>query len=452
MTFSKPVLITLLFLASACLATAQIDELKLPETVFPSLEGILQTALQQSPQMISQTLNLDAASGGYLQAKAGMLPNLSGSYQPSKTRDHRADLTYPVDTTTLYYNVTLTQPLYHWGSLRNNARIGELQLKIAQRNYADAYRLLAQEIRAEYMGLIIKKIQIAKQQFTLKQAQDGLALAEDKLQKHLIGAADLFGPQMNLRQAQLAVDQADEDYAYSKRSFMRLAGLTSLDESAIPDEIPTVANSSGTLAGLLGGFLAEKDPDTYTLQNLRDQITQQDLNYRNAKNRLRPNLDLILGENETLTSYSLNIAARYQVRSDFIGVRVSWSIFDGFATRGAVRQTLAQRRQLERSYRDAVAALSDQAQNQFKQVDFAYRNMQITDLYYGSAKAVMAQRQGDYKRGLISEADLNAGKGGLYDSEISAFSARADYLNKLCQFLSLMQDDPALNNLPHAKS
>ncbi len=52
-------------------------------------------------------------------------------------------------------------------------------------------------------------------------------------------------------------------------------------------------------------------------------------------------------------------------------------------------------------------------------------------------------------RGLASEADVNTG-GDEYQgtAQIRAYTARSDYLMKVGDFLSTLQQDPALTNLP----
>jgi len=92
--------------------------------------------------------------------RAGQLPSLGGyaNYLPWD-RQVRSDLPEATNVNRLNYNFSVTQPLYHWGALQNNTRVGELQLRMTQGQTAEGYRMLVQEIRAQYLGLVIKKNQ-----------------------------------------------------------------------------------------------------------------------------------------------------------------------------------------------------------------------------------------------------------------------------------------------------
>src|SRR5204863_7022941 len=101
----------------------------LTEKIFPELQPILANALQQSPRMLERNLELDAASGDLLQARAGLYPAVSAYFQDSRTRDQREDVPGTLKTDKLYYNLSVSQPLYHWGAISNRAKIGEIREK-----------------------------------------------------------------------------------------------------------------------------------------------------------------------------------------------------------------------------------------------------------------------------------------------------------------------------------
>jgi outer membrane protein TolC len=80
------------FLGASLWAVAPaVDELTLPERILPQLDGILKTAVQQSPRMLNRALDLEVAENNRIQARANLLPTLSGSYSYYQAEDDRHD-------------------------------------------------------------------------------------------------------------------------------------------------------------------------------------------------------------------------------------------------------------------------------------------------------------------------------------------------------------------------
>jgi outer membrane protein TolC len=127
---------------------------------------------------------------------------------------------------------------------------------------------------------------------------------------------------------------------------------------------------------------------------------------------------------------------------------VNWTIFDGLAIRGAKSQSLARRRQLEQSYKDLAANLVDTARNEAKLLEFARRDMEMTNRLLSSSAGALREKKADAARGLASASDVSTAEMYNKDLEIRAYNARSDYLMKVGDFLSTLQQDPALANLP----
>lgn len=422
-------------------------DLPLPERSLAGLEPILRGAAAQSPRMVSRALDLEMAENNRLQARAGLLPSLSAYYRHYETQDERADLAGQLDASKIYYDISISQPLFHWGERRNNARIGQLQKLMAEGNLREAYRGLAQELRQKYLGLITQRQYVHRARHFLKMARQSASLAEERLAKKEISEMQAYPIRLAVEQGQINLERAEFDYDMARQSFARLAGLGDLPDSAIPEEVPTIANAHSSVDSLLAGFLAQREPVSPEAVNLRHQLDVEELNYKNQKTRLRPKISLAGGINQDETSYTLNTAQKYRVTSVYAGFSVSWTLFDGFAAQAGTRNALARRRQVENDYEQLVHRLGQQAQTQAKQLNFAARNMSITDRGYSSAEGNLKSKQEEFRTGLISESDLAAAELGLIDARIAAFNARTDYFIRVGDFLGTLAQDPAVSNL-----
>ena len=438
----------LCFISAVHAQSAPSDTFPLPETYFPALRGLIDTAAKQSPRMIARNTENAVAEANRISARSGQLPSVSGyfNYYPW-TRDKRADLPDSVGVKKTAYNVSVTQPLFHWGALHDNTRIGELQSKVTQGQTAEAYRVLVDEIRAQFLQVIVNKAGLARSRFNQRVADEQLTLARSKLEKHVISEADMFGPTVAAEQGRLAADRAADDYENSRVYLGKLCGLPPLSDEQIPTEVPPVTPASSALQSVTAEYTGQAEPSNNSLQSLRDQIETEKLNYRIANARLRPKVNMVVGTSQDEQNYSLN-SVRYKVQSYFAGVTVNWSIFDGFATRSAKVTALARRRQLEQNYRDQTADTITAVKTQTRQLEFAARNLAIVERMVGSAGNVLTAKKEDVGRGIASDADVNAAQLSLLDWQLAAYGARNDYMMRVSRLLSATQKDPALLNVP----
>lgn len=436
-----------LFLTSRA-QTTDVAQIPLPETYFPQLKSILEAAVKESPRMITRQLEEVIAEQSRITARAGLLPSAGGylNYYPLE-RDRRADLPFATDTQRLNYNVSINQPLFYWGARKNGNLIGQIQQKIAERTTEEAYRLLVQEIRSSYLQLVIKKVMLARSRLSLSIAKDRLSLAQSNYDKKVISEADMFSPRLNNDQAQLALDRVETDFDDSKRTFSKLIGHT-ITDAQIGDELPVVPAYPDKLRALYNQRVAANDVDSYTLRNLRSQIEIEKLNYKITAVRLLPTTNVVVGSSQDQQSYTTNIAAKYRLTTAYVGLSVGWNIFDGFSTHAAKTISLTRQRENQQTYDDATANLRDALKGQITQLEYSARAMEIAERILTSSQSGFQKKQDDLKRGLASEADVNAVQLTYYDAQVGALNQRFDYLVRTGDFLSTLMEDPALANLP----
>jgi outer membrane protein TolC len=423
------------------------DSLSTPEQLFPQLDGILKKAVAQSPRMISRAIDLDMAENDRVAAQAGLLPSIGGSYSYNLSQDKRGDLPGRQNVTKIYYNFSIVQPIFHWGERRNNARMGDIRKLMVESNYAEAYRLFAQEVRSLYLRLIISKLRAEKAAFQNDYSAKQLARSEERLAKKVISEAQMFGFRMEAERSQIGAERALFDLENDKSSFARLTGQPLLADSEIPDMIPGVSSHDSAMQELLSGFLSQKDAPSLEEVISRNTLEIEKLNLANQKTRLKPKFNLVVGVSQDEQSYNINVAQKYSVNSRYAGVSVNWTIFDGFAARSAVRSSLGKLRMMESDYRVLTDRLAAQAQSQAKLAGFYVRYASINDRYLESGEGNVKSKKEEFTRGVIAEEDVSVALLGLYDAKINAYASRADYYNQVCEFLGTVVQDPVLSNL-----
>lgn len=435
-----------LFGSGSTLSAARVA---LPEDFFPELKVLLADATRQSPRMASRAIDLEIAEQDRIAARAGLLPSLTGSYTREEGRDRREDLpNLPrFDASKTYYNLTVSQPLYHWGERRNNARMGEIRQQIAEGNYREAYRSLAQEVRSQYLGLVSKKAYLARARYNLQYTKDLLALAEERLAKKVIAGPEIFGFRLNAERAEIEAERAEFDYNSAREVLGRLTGRAAPADATIPAEVPAVAPAGDTLEKMLAVFLVSADLPTTETVNMRQSLQIEELNLANARTRLKPKFTLSAGIKQDEQSFTINTSQRTGVNSIYIGASVYWTIFDGFSSQAAIRSSLLRKRQLENDYKMATERLMTSAQSQVRSLDFSGRYKGINERFLESARGTLTTRREEFARGVISKTDVGAAELAYLDAQITAYNSRIDYLLKSGDLLGTVAQDPVVDNL-----
>jgi len=422
----------------------------LPEDLMPGLRPILVAALAQSPQMIAHNIEIAQAEGTRIQYSAGLLPSLGTSvqYGSNTTTTSYAASTASAQSGFLY-SIYANQPVYHWGALKARADIGKIGVRIAERQYADAFRQLVVALRAQYLTLAGKKIALRNAEFALQQAEEALALGEEKLKAKNISPGDLNGPRMQVDELRLGRDQTQEDLENSIRLFVLSSGQADFGLQAVPDEIPKPRYEPEVVAQLSQRFLQGGGDGTFAVLNLQDSIKQADLDYRIARVQLLPMFGLSAYiSQQTQNSVSGGQLTQYVTKSNNYNVVANWSVFDGFATRGAKLAALSRKRSLERSLRDTVDQLATQVRDQEKQLGFSWRGLEIAQTRRDYGEGALDTLKEDIKLGRASPSAMGNTRMLFFQFELSLARARGEFLERWSQFVSTVGVDPSSDMIP----
>jgi len=380
-----------------------------------------------------------------------MLPSLGTNvqYGSNTTTTTYSSAVNSSSSVGVLYNASANQAIYHWGALKAQADIGKIGLRIAERNYADAYRLLIVSTRTQFMDLIGKKISLRNATYALNQAEEALAAAKDKIKAKTLPPGGEIGPQMAVDDARLYRDRMVEDLDYSTRVFALSVGQNDFTAQNIPDEIarPSFAPEVPTL--LVQRFVQDQGENTYAIANLHDQIKIADLNYRIAKVGLRPMIGFsAYFSQQPGSNIGPGYLSQYKNQSENFDLVASWTIFDGLATRGRKLSTLSSKRSLERSLRTTVDQNLAQVRDLEKQLGFSWRGLSLTQQRRDMAEGGLNGTIDYVKRGFTSANDISAARMGLFQADSALAAARADFLNRWSTFLSTLCVDPMLDVIP----
>ncbi len=421
----------------------------LPDARIPGLEAVIDKAMTQSPQMMAQNIELSRAAAGRTMAYSGLYPSLSGNVR-------YADMAVSTTGTEnnsrvgLDYFLTLSQPLFHWGELRAQAKTGDLDEDIAHKRYAQAYRDLVGQIRTLYLRLIIQKKALSMRERTLRLLEKSLAYDKQQLAAGRITANDYEAKRTDLDEAQVGYDRDALAFSQARESIAQLAGLKAIAADSIPSDLPR-PDWSAAQAGALVTYFDQtgREAGLPSLEIARDQVRESELRYKIAKVRLLPKLDAVAQTSMQSQTYLVSNRATQSATSEqMVGVAVNWPIFDGFATRGAKQQALADKRSSMLQLQTVEASLDSRKRDAVEQCDLSARSLAIAERRLGFARGGLSYIEGEQKANRASEAQVEQARTAVLNAQLAAMSARADLYMRWSDLVGLLWMDPALNRIP----
>jgi outer membrane protein TolC len=423
----------------------------LPEDLLPQLKPILQRALERSPDQLRRAIEIEQAEARALVSHAAMRPNLGGygRYAINRAATASGASNATSNSSGFFYDVGLSQPVYHWGALKAQAEIDRIGAKVAAREFAEAARLLAAQLRKSYLDLVVKKMALRAEQRGSELATKGLAREEERYARGEITGGDITTARNLHKEAQLRLDRSAAELAFMKRNLVRLAGLESLADDAIPSALPQPMPATDHGEGMLRDFVRAGAADTFRGQVFALNILQADLNYSIAKTGLYPKFSFNAGHNvSNVTQADFTQVRQEAIVQNSVGLLIHWTIFDSGATRGRRLETLAKKRSYERQLQTYTEAAGDLAHYTYQQAEFAARALEFSELRLGGARTGLETARELVGRGRASADDVERAEAGLLAAEAENAKARADYLAVWTEFVSLVGADPAMKNLP----
>lgn len=449
----------------AAVAVAQPDAAvvvgTMPEDSLSDLKRIIASALRQSPQMLVNEIVISQAEAARYSATSQRLPQVSGSasYAWNRISADKAEPPggfRPGEATKSedkshgpYYGVGLTQSLFSWYAVSNQVKIADIAIKLTQKNYAEAFRALANSIRTQYLGLIFQKISLRNQRFSLNQTARLLELDEARLRSGAMAPAELILPRAAYAAAQLAMARSEELYSRSKTQLARVCGIESIDEEAIPLEVPEFSASLEAPASLVAKLKRDGVEGTIQGQMNALRIKDAELTYKIARTRLYPKVSMSANasqyNSQNVTASAVTQQAAFSIS---YGVAINWTIFDGFAARGSKLYALATKRVYEQQQRVLVSQVLDQVESTSKLIGFAAQFLKMAEFTKSGVALSLERISDEFKRGNVTEDAVTTAKSQLYSQEAAVAAARIDLVGRWCDLVSMVGSDPVLNQIP----
>lgn len=311
---------------------------KMPEDVIPELGDVLDMALEKSKLVSSREFAEREALGRRVSARSAVLPKFSTSVAFRQEKDEEV-----VDDSSfedrVVYNVVLRQPVYHWGALKSEKEIGQLQYDMELLNSGVSVSDFRQRVRRDYLGLVILKQNLERSRLNLDEAREKLRFQRESVAGGTASDVSVLPYELNVEREELAMLRVEADWEFKLSELADLIG-SDRDELAgfVVGEIPQLEFLSlESIEALVSRFAAGVEQDE-GYRRLQMELEVEKRRLKIVDQSLKPKFDAQLG----LSSNALDLdGTRREQSYSYFGLAVAWNIFDGFRKKGRSMEALS---------------------------------------------------------------------------------------------------------------
>jgi outer membrane protein len=404
--------------------TAQIAQTA-PQTKTLTLSQAEDLAVRNHPRIASSDLRAQAAAKIITEARAAYFPTLYGSVTGTIADEGTVIAAGALQTSSLSTRTAgglgVNQLVTDFGRTANLTRSARL-LAEGQKQVAEDTRaqVLLEVRQAYYQVLAAESVQNAAQaalenrRLTLRQVN---ALAQSQMKSTL----DVNFAQVLTSEAELAVYQAESNVQESKAQLAAAIGdENNLDFTLVEEPLP--APLEPNLENLVGLALRDR-PDLQALQ-LGENAAHQ---YAEAEKKLTyPSVNLVGAAGEIPQHDS----TLHQDQYGAAGVNISIPIFNGklYSARHGEAELRAQA--ADKDVEDLKVRIARDLRVAWFEANNAFRRLDLTARLVEQSNQALRLAQARYNNGLGSIVELNEAQLSQTSAQISAASAKYEYLSR----------------------
>jgi outer membrane protein len=366
-----------------------------------TIEEAVAIAQAQNPEIAIARKKVQAARGGFIEARSGYLPSLtsSGLYdkrqQQSETRLREED-----------YNARLQieQNLYTGGAVTSQVAIGRLNIEKQNYELQEIASRVAMDVRIAFNELLLNRAKVRVRQDSVRVLDEELKSQQQAFSAGIVG-------KLNVQRAEVALANERPELFNAqtqlRNSYLRLGDLFGAD--AGPGAKTASFEVSGELQyrpnhADLNDCLARADANRAVIKARQKDIQIEDQQYILDRSASRPHVRAFSG-------YEVYSERDPEVGQEFnygylVGINATWNIFDGFATRGRMQATRARREAAVQALAAARRGVASEVRSAFFDLEQADRVLQAETQNVQTAGEALEIAKGNFAAGLGTQLDI----------------------------------------------
>ena len=419
--------------------------LPLLEEIFPQLRTVIDIAVRSSPMMTIESIRVSQMEANRKVRASVLYPDL---YFSTDMGGRRRDIaSASSNDAQLRYNVSLIQPLYHWGSLQAEKQIGVIELDLAVNGRVRAYLNLYAQLNSVFLNSVVQNQAVKKAQMDKDLSAQRLESAQKQMDSGDLPSGEFQEQTFAHQEREIELRRATQTLENLRLRFSMLAGLDEEFVLRLPSEIPPVQFDLRAAESLIESYRGVIGEQSLELQSLLMQKDIEEENLTIHQNRLKPNVNIIARSLQDEETIAADLAGDLERRELFAGINIDWHIFDGRASKGRKELTLERIRERQTEYELALERILISLQNLNSNLKLDFDLADISNQRYLWQKKIYSQKEKDYTEGLISPDAFANEQIRLEQKRLNAFRNRANLYETLTFLLVQVQYTKILERL-----
>jgi len=387
-----------------------------------------QLALRHDPQLQAARCEHQAAVEARPQARAGLLPTASFSYEYSNTTQDIVSSDNPVYASgsssfaTNYYTLSLTQPVFRYAAL---VRLGQSKAEVGRADVLLDVALQELMIRVSEKYLLALA---AQDQLTFARAEQTaderhFELASARLEMGLAPITDLHDAKARLAVVQAQTIKAENLLDDGLQALREMTGKEVVELSPLQQDMALKAPEPAAIEAWVDTALQQNL--LLEAQRLATKVADREVTRQRAGHY--PTLDLVGRFNNNETGATL-FGGGSEVETQEVTLQLNIPIYEGGVVNSRTRQAVSQSRQAAQELERDTRAVRRQARSAYLGVQSAISRVQALEQAVAAHKLALEAKQEGFRSGLYTGLTVLDAERDLYQAKLEYAQARYDYL------------------------
>lgn len=398
------------------------------------LSDLLDYALEHNFSIQKAKEQIEEQEGVIIEIKSAVLPNASMvSSFTQKDEDLIAGGVSPGTGADQNWVISLevTQLIYAGGGITAALRAQDYARESVEYALRSTIDQMVYEVRVGFYNALLAREQIQVEEQNVNYLGEQLKTTQDRYSANSISKFDVLRTEVELANAQPALIRARNSYRNAIDELYRLVGYQT-DTSHVYDGLEIHGELSfSKLQFNLKDALETALNSRPELLQLETIAKAYEAGVDVAKANYYPNVSLFGGYNYDKSPLTDQFSD--SLRGWKIGVRGSWSIFDGRATRGRIIQARSQLRQSELDKRELSFSIEVQVRRSVSALQEAGELADAAGKVVEQAEEALRLAEVRYEAGAATQLELLETRFSLTQAKTNLLSANYSYLVAIAQ-------------------
>lgn len=408
-----------------------------PKTL--TLDEAKRIALERNLNVVQAQNNLESAESGVLAAYGRYLPSLSASGSWTRTQVEGPIYTQGIPIpgsntkqTAGSFSAGLTAGLTLFDGFEREANLNRANANSAQTGHTlvRTKQSVVYQVESAYLNVLRREQLVRVSEENLKRDRRQLERIVESNRVGALSLADVYRQQSQVASDELSLINAQNEFDKASADLVALMGLSVADEYRFADA--TISSSldstelSGTRRkyndlGVLTNTALTARPD---LLGAKENLDASSSGVTIARSNYFPSLSATAG----LNGNNEEFGRLFDYKTIFWGLRLSWTLFDGFATNQSVQSAVASRRNAEISLAQAERSIGVEVKKALLDLDAAMKQYEVSQKGLVSASEDRKIAEERYNLGAGTLLDLLVANANSVNAEANVVNASYNYI------------------------